>query len=145
MTFYIVAEASASPGVHITLAPAFELTQISSLAGMLTPVRGFGAFGAVPQELATFTSREGESVSVLKLERSPALLKLHAILVHGVEARGGKFVNSNFIRDGFQPHISGAALDAQLPIFDTLKLSQYSYGEFTTHAQLDLRIHRGNH
>ena len=145
MTFYIIAEASESPGVHVTLSPAFEISNASSLAGILNSALGFGPFGVTPHEMAVFTSREGEDVSVLKLKLSPALMKLHAILAHAIEGRGGKFVNPSFIRGGFQPHISGSDYDSRLPLFDSLKLSQYSDGNFTTLAQLDLRTHRGNH
>lgn len=145
MTFYIIAESSTDPEYHLTLAPGFEAQPHSDLGGVLNVVANSSTIQIIPSGLSQFATQTGDRVSVLKILRTDQIKRLHEILAWEVFTRGEHFVEPRFVYDGFHPHITGANMTTVFKPFDTIKLTQYSDGTFSTRDEVTLRSRNGNH
>ena len=106
--------------LHVTLADVFAINR-SNLDKALV---GFLAQTAPVKTTALSKSTLG-TAPVILLDKSPALLKLHADIVSLLGAHGVVFNNPEFTRDGFIPH-STIQKSSRLEIGDEVAVDSLS-------------------
>lgn len=142
MTYYVIAKNSEDATWHMTLLPAFDISEskLNNFAGLTRDLLiGTGPIQVRGVTEADFTGALGELVPALKIERTKTLQEVHEILIEILMGLHGKFRNPEFTGSGYSPHVTGATLDSEIPEFDAVAITKQDIEGFEEVSSISLK------